>query len=87
VPNYRLTMHRKPIYPRSMADQVTAQRSDLPDAAADASSAADRPAPPRRRATRPLLTAALLVSLIGIVTYLLVAFQPFASAAGGCGGG
>lgn len=41
---------------------------------------------PRRR--RPLLiAAALLVPLIGIATLLLFVFQPFADAAGGCGGG
>jgi hypothetical protein len=42
-------------------------------------------APSRRR---PLLAIVLtLLPLLGIVVFLLVAFQPFADAAGGCGGG
>jgi hypothetical protein len=44
------------------------------------------PASPRR--SRPLLvTAALLLPLIGIATLLVFVFQPFANAVGGCGGG
>ncbi|HWF80423.1 MAG TPA: hypothetical protein VN695_07535 [Streptosporangiaceae bacterium] len=42
----------------------------------------------KERRGRPLLvTAALLLPLIGIATVLVFVFQPFADAAGGCGGG
>ena len=37
---------------------------------------------------RPLLvTASLLLPLIGIAMLVVFAFQPFADAVGGCGGG
>ena len=37
---------------------------------------------------RPLLFIALmLLPLLGILGFLIVVFQPFADAAGGCGGG
>jgi len=64
-----------------------------PDATAQA---VERPAtspsgPPSarqsHRARRLLAAAALLLPLIGIATYLVMVFQPFADAAGGCGGG
>ena len=48
-----------------------------------------RPQDPRPRAWhRRLVVATLLIApLLGGLVYLLVAFQPFADAAGGCGGG
>jgi hypothetical protein len=36
---------------------------------------------------RVIIATALLVPLLGILTFLIVVFQPFADAAGGCGGG
>lgn len=43
---------------------------------------------PRRRVrSRLLVAAALLLSLLGVLTFLMIVFQPFADAAGGCGGG
>jgi hypothetical protein len=43
---------------------------------------------PGRSRTRCLVrTAALLLPLVGIVIVLVLVFQPFANAAGGCGGG
>jgi len=42
--------------------------------------------PPNR--ARPLLvTAALLLPLLGVAMLVVFVFQPFANAAGGCGGG
>ena len=43
--------------------------------------------PDRRRATSALVTAGLLLLLIGVLGYLVVLAQPFADASGGCGGG
>lgn len=44
--------------------------------------------PDNPRRGRPLLiTAALLLPLIGIAMLLVFVFQPFANADGGCGGG
>ena len=36
---------------------------------------------------RLLIMAALVVPLLGVAGYLVLVFQPFANAAGGCGGG
>jgi hypothetical protein len=41
----------------------------------------------RTRARRLLIAAALLLPLLGIAGFLIVVFQPFADAVGGCGGG
>lgn len=43
------------------------------------------PAP--RRSRKLLIIVALLLPLLGAVTYLVLAFSPLADAAGGCGGG
>jgi hypothetical protein len=45
-------------------------------------------APPARnlKGTRILVWTSLL-SLLGILVFLILVFQPFADAAGGCGGG
>jgi hypothetical protein len=56
--------------------------------AADGQAAAGDPVPPRRRRARSaLVTAGLLVLLVGVLSYLIVLAQPFADASGGCGGG
>ncbi|HUD35442.1 MAG TPA: hypothetical protein VMR14_01000 [Streptosporangiaceae bacterium] len=36
---------------------------------------------------RVIVVTALLVPLLGILIFLFAVFQPFANAAGGCGGG
>jgi len=36
---------------------------------------------------RPWMAAVLALSLLGLVVLLALFFQPYASAAGGCGGG
>ncbi len=41
----------------------------------------------RPKATAALLTAGLLLLLVGVLVYLVVLSQPFADASGGCGGG
>ncbi len=43
--------------------------------------------PRRSRVTAALLTAGLLVLIVGVLAYLIVLAQPFADATGGCGGG
>jgi hypothetical protein len=56
--------------------------------AADGSPAAGDLVPARRRRVRSaLLTAGLLLVLVGVLGYLVVLAQPFADASGGCGGG
>jgi len=42
--------------------------------------------PGRRRVRSVLLAVALVLPFAGVVAFL-IAFQPFAAAAGGCGGG
>ena len=54
--------------------------------------AAAMPPPPaairRARGRRPIIIAvSLLIALAGVLTFLVIAFQPFADAVGGCGGG
>jgi len=39
-----------------------------------------------RRAISALVTAGLLLLLVGVLVYLVVLAQPFADASGGCGG-
>jgi hypothetical protein len=48
---------------------------------------AARPTAKPRRGRALIATAALLLPLIGIAMLLVFVFQPFADAAGGCGGG
>ena len=83
----RLTIDRTANYRDQMttpagtgqADHVTA--GPRPEAEPDD---AGQPSHPRARAL--LIIAALSLPLAGILTFL-IAYQPFASAAGGCGGG
>ena len=49
--------------------------------------AAGRDREGRRRAKPALMTAGLLILLIGVLGYLVMLAQPFADASGGCGGG
>jgi hypothetical protein len=44
-----------------------------------------RPSTGRQRGF--IVSVALLSALIGVIVFLVVVFQPFADAAGGCGGG
>jgi hypothetical protein len=41
----------------------------------------------RSRVTSVLLTAGLLILIVGVLAYLMVLAQPFTDATGGCGGG
>ncbi len=43
--------------------------------------------PRRSRAASALVTAGLLIVIVGVLAYLIVLAQPFADASGGCGGG
>ncbi|HUJ05855.1 MAG TPA: hypothetical protein VLX31_07080 [Streptosporangiaceae bacterium] len=54
------------------------QRRDVPRAGRPAAAG---------RGRRFLTTAAILLPLVGVMLALILVFQPFASAAGGCGGG
>jgi hypothetical protein len=47
----------------------------------------DLPGPGPRQSRGPLVVGILALPLVGVITYLMVLFHPFASAAGGCGGG
>jgi len=42
---------------------------------------------PQRLSRRILLTTALVLPLLGVLAFLMLFFQPFADAAGSCGGG
>lgn len=43
--------------------------------------------PAARRRPHRILVAVLLLSLAGVLVFLVIAFQPLANAAGGCGDG
>jgi len=42
---------------------------------------------PQRLSRRILVTTALVLPLLGVLAFLMLFFQPFADAAGSCGGG
>ena len=65
---------------------MTSQAETIRETAGD-QPAASGPPPRRRRVTSALVTAGLLVLLVGVLGYLIVLAQPFADASGGCGGG
>jgi hypothetical protein len=43
--------------------------------------------PPQRLGRRILVATALVIPLLGVLAFLMLFFQPFADAAGSCGGG
>jgi len=62
-----------------MTSQITGERTSSQEPAQTHAA--------RGRRRRLLTTAALLLSLLGALWLLTLVFQPFANAAGGCGGG
>ena len=69
-----------------IARSGTADSEVRPEAGRPEDGRAQAGRPGRRRVRSVLLAVALVLPFAGVVAFL-IAFQPFAAAAGGCGGG